>query len=1021
MAEQIADLVVNLDADTVNFQKQMGRVERQLLESSRKADVSTERMRRLAESQAAAISTVAGKTEQATTQLQTKQAAAADGMKGKWAETSLAVDEAHQRVIELSRRLADNQQQARVTGEAQDRLTASFFRQIDGIKGMETGLQQLRTVQDQVRKARAAGNITQGDYLALVTETTAKSREMAQAERSAARDAERAELQRQRFLKSLKDQVTAQSLSREELLRVKADQLGAGSAAEIYIRKLNSTGEATHQLGLKSAAARREIGILLGEAARGNFGALRGSGITLANRAGWIDQLMTLRGLGIAGVIGGIGAAVYGLGKAWYEGSQEAVEFNKQLILTGSYAGKTAGELQSMARMLTTAGVTQYDAADALAKVVGSGNFSGSALLMIADTAAKMKASVGQSVDETVNQFKRLQDNPVQAVTELDKSMHFLTATQLEQITTLADQGRSTEAAAIAMDSYAVAMRQRSGEIKENLGTLESAWKWLGDAASSAWDKMLNIGRETSVKDKIRDIQQQLVEFQVNPASKGIYFNETGKTADDLKADLSRLMEQDYQDSVSPAREKADRDNETRKKRQFQADQTLKQQYETAEEKHQRELAKIRNSYASQSIKDDAIRRENERYAKEKSRQTPKKPKYQALAGDRAEEGAQAELLALQAQLKLLQDHKGLNDTISQQRQDLQTAQAKFFVLEATASKRQLTQQEKSLLASKDSVLAQKEKLAAVGDEVAQQQRLNKLQDASTKYVTQMAEKQQALVNSAGLGDRAAQRESNFAQLRQGWLNQGGGLNDDGYRKQLQAAEDYYAAEDQLRGDWMAGSSSAWSNYQDQAADAAGMTKSLFTGAFSGMENALASFVTTGKAGFKEFTVSILADLAKIALRMAMSQGLQSLFGAFGAGAGNNPGAVPMFANAKGGVYSSPSLSAYSGQVVNKPTYFAFAKGAGVMGEAGAEGIFPLKRGRDGKLGVAAIGGPQQGNAAPNVYITIEGGGNANTQADPGWEEFGKTMGSIAAQESQKVINRNLKPGQPIWKAIKGG
>lgn len=71
-------------------------------------------------------------------------------------------------------------------------------------------------------------------------------------------------------------------------------------------------------------------------------------------------------------------------------------------------------------------------------------------------------------------------------------------------------------------------------------------------------------------------------------------------------------------------------------------------------------------------------------------------------------------------------------------------------------------------------------------------------------------------------------------------------------------------------------------------------------------------------------------------------------------------------------------------------------------------------------MGVRAIGMPQQAAAAPNVYITIDGGGNANTQADQGWEEFGKQMGNIAAQESQKVINRNLKPGQPIWKAIKG-
>jgi lambda family phage tail tape measure protein len=63
--------------------------------------------------------------------------------------------------------------------------------------------------------------------------------------------------------------------------------------------------------------------------------------------------------------------------------------------------------------------------------------------------------------------------------------------------------------------------------------------------------------------------------------------------------------------------------------------------------------------------------------------------------------------------------------------------------------------------------------------------------------------------------------------------------------------------------------------------------------------------------------------------------------------------------NANGGVYSSPSLAAYSGTVVNKPTLFAFANGGalGVMGEAGEEGIFPLKRGRDGKLGVRAEGG----------------------------------------------------------------
>lgn len=201
----------------------------------------------------------------------------------------------------------------------------------------------------------------------------------------------------------------------------------------------------------------------------------------------------------------------------------------------------------------------------------------------------------------------------------------------------------------------------------------------------------------------------------------------------------------------------------------------------------------------------------------------------------------------------------------------------------------------------------------------------------------------------------------------------------------------------------------------------------------------------TGTQNFKQsmlglmtsMTQSIIQQLIDLAMQALLTRTILSTFmnigsgllggaasagaGAAGSGAMGMPtgwqGYVP---NAKGGVYASPSLSAFSGQIVSNPTLFAFAKGAGLMGEAGPEAIMPLKRGADGSLGVRAIGGGQQSAAAPNVYITIENGGNVSSQADPGWGEFGKRMGNIAAQESQKVINRNLMPGQPIWKAIKG-
>jgi len=81
------------------------------------------------------------------------------------------------------------------------------------------------------------------------------------------------------------------------------------------------------------------------------------------------------------------------------------------------------------------------------------------------------------------------------------------------------------------------------------------------------------------------------------------------------------------------------------------------------------------------------------------------------------------------------------------------------------------------------------------------------------------------------------------------------------------------------------------------------------------------------------------------------------------AGTINSPGSStmtitnPLAVSANGNVFSGPGISAFSGTTVSKPTLFPFAKGVGMMGEAGAEAILPLKRGSDGKLGVTAGNG----------------------------------------------------------------
>ena len=281
MAQQISDLVIKLDVDRATFSEQVARIKGQLTGMADESDKVQARMQRAADRQSAALKSVGDAGAAAAADMKARQSAATEGLTKDWQNVSRSVDETHRRVTELNQRMRENDGQAAALARRQDELAASFFRQIDGVRQLNGETQSLANVQARFRAARAQGNITQQDYLALISRTTARQKELQIVE-------EKSAAARTRFLSQLKQQVAEQKLSGTELLRMKAAQVGASDAAEVYIRKLEAAKVATHGLGLQSAAARQELGVLIGEVMRGNFGALRGSGITLANRAGGI-------------------------------------------------------------------------------------------------------------------------------------------------------------------------------------------------------------------------------------------------------------------------------------------------------------------------------------------------------------------------------------------------------------------------------------------------------------------------------------------------------------------------------------------------------------------------------------------------------------------------------------------------------------------------------------------------------------------------------------------------------------
>ncbi|EEK4688905.1 phage tail tape measure protein, partial [Salmonella enterica] len=859
------------------------------------SDLVEKRIKRCMESSARSVAASAKSISAAMSQSQVAMRAQSDAV----AQLAREADEAREKAVALNQKLRAEAAQSAAVAQAQDLAAAAFFRQLDSVKQLSGGLQELQRIQSQVQHAKNNGDISQQDYLALISDVTAKKYLMAAAD-------EQATQSKNRFIQSLKRQVATQQLSRAELLRVKAAELGVSSAADVYIRKLDTATKSTHALGLKSAQARREIGVLIGELARGNFGALRSSGITLANRAGWIEQLMSPKGMMIGGVVGGIAAAVYGLGKAYYEGEKESEEFNKQLILTGSYAGKTAGQLNEMAKSLAGNGVTQHDAAGVLAQVVGSGSFRGGQVETVARAAVAMQNATGEAVDKTIANFQKLYDSPTRASEELNKQLHYLTSSQYEYISSLEQRGFKEAAGQAAADAYGKAEQRRSQQIIDNLGIIERAIRSATSRWKEFWDAALNIGRPKTEQYQLE---------QVNQAINQIYEDRKKSGKSDLfDAGLQKLLSQKkglefviksqegYAESQAKAK-KAD-DNVTAsliyQNRILSENLSWQKKRSAALTELWANVAKAPGKW-SQAQRETAVAQINK---DNKPPVTHKSPAYHNDEASRlllqySQQQAQTEGQIAVAKLstteKMTEAHKQLL-AFQQRITDL--------------SGKKLTADEKSVLAHKDEIEQALQKLDISQQDLQHQNALNELKKKTLTLTSQLTEEESRVrqqhamaLATMGMGDQQRGRYDERLKIQQQYQDKleqlkrdskaKGTYGSDEYRQaeqELQASldrrlaewADYNAKVDTASGDWTLGASRALDNFMAQGSDVAGMTENVFTNAFNSMADGIANFALTGKMDFRSFTVSILADLAKMEARIAASKLLGSVLGMFG-------------------------------------------------------------------------------------------------------------------------------------------
>ena len=174
--------------------------------------------------------------------------------------------------------------------------------------------------------------------------------------------------------------------------------------------------------------------------------------------------------------------------------------------------------------------------------------------------------------------------------------------------------------------------------------------------------------------------------------------------------------------------------------------------------------------------------------------------------------------------------------------------------------------------------------------------------------------------------------------------------------------------------------------------------------------DAFADFVVTGKASFRELAASILADLGRMIAKALFFKAISKIpfFGnLLGSEKGNVFEKGKVVPSATGNVFAKNKIVPYAkGGIVDKPTIFPMAKGMGIMGEAGAEGVLPLKRGKDGKLGVIS-----QGGGVNNVTVNVDASGSS-VEGDSGQAE---QLGRAISEAIQTELVQQKRPGGLLY------
>ncbi|EOP3192108.1 phage tail tape measure protein, partial [Escherichia coli] len=813
-----------------------------------------------------------------------------------------------------------------------------------------------------------AGNFA--DLTAVLTlDSTRFSEEAARVKKELGETSDLADLMTGRVSQSFKKQAAAveQGLSRQALAAQKAGMSVGQYKAAMRMLPMQFTDVATQLAGGQNPWL---ILLQQGGQVKDSFG---GMIPMFRGLAGAISLPM----VGVTSLAVATGALVY----AWYQGDSTLSAFNKTLVLSGNQSGLTAERMLTLSRAGQAAGLTFNQAGESLAALVSAGVRGGEQFDAINQSVARFASASGVEVDKVAEAFGKLTTDPTSGLTAMARQFRNVTAEQIAYVAQLQRSGDEAGALQAANDIATKGFDEQTRRLKENMGTLETWADKTGKAFKSMWDAILDIGRPESSADMLASAQKAFDEADKKWQWYQSRSQRRGKTAsfranlqgawDDRENARLGLAAATLQSDMEKAGELAARDRAEREASQLKYTGEAQKAYERLLSPLEKYTA--RQEELNRALRDGKILQADYNTlmasAKKDYESTLKKPSgVKVSAGERQEDRAHAALLALETELRTLEKHSGANEKISRQRRDLWKAESQYAVLKEAATKRQLSGQEKSLLAHEKETLEYKRQLAALGDKVTYQEHLNALAQQADKFAQQQRAKRAAIdAKNRGLTDRQAAREATEQRLKEQYGDNPLALNN-----VMSEQKKTWAAEDQLRGSWMAGLKSGWSEWKESATDSMSQVKSAATQTFDGIAQNMAAMLTGSEQNWRGFTRSVLSMMTEILLKQAMVGIVgrigSAIGGAFGGGASASTGtaiqaAAANFHFATGGFTGTGGKYEPAG-IVHRGE-FVFTKEA--TSRIGVGNLYRLMRGYAEGGYVGGAGSPAQMRRAEGI------------------------------------------------------